>query len=393
MGNKKSVPDTSDPYKTLGVERGASPQEVRRRYTDMLLAYHPTRNKASSDQKVIQIREAYQAIVEGRATAVPEPEPVQVNLEGYTNEYFRGLGSEFYSTVGSLFELLCQGEPRANYPKFGERDTKNFDVFYSFFSKFRTQRTFSRNKAENKVLQKNFNQKVRKILDTIAQHDERLKVFVSEKPAAETYHVKEKRRRSKRTHTEFECARCRKGFRSGNQLVSHLRSKKHMESVMCTVDNYKEHIEKEIQDAMEATEGTKTAVFGSTEASEDSETRAIREREKSLEELYARMERAILYDQKDLPEESGPAKGSTEAGEGVEASARCLDRRRKKGCGAKKNAEKKYKNAGTFISGESVHFLTCAVCRATFESRNKLFVHLREHHRSKSDLAPHRPAQ
>lgn len=385
MGNKKSVPDTNDPYEILGVERGASPQEIRRRYTDMLLAYHPTRNKASSDQKVIQIREAYQAIVEGRAAAVPEPEPVRINLDAYTSAYFEGLGGEFYSTVEGLFELLCQGEPRANYPKFGGRDAKNFDVFYSFFSKFRTQRTFSRNKAENKALQKSFNQKVRKILDTIARHDERLKVFVSEKPAAETYYVKEKRKKSKRTHTEFECARCKRGFRSKNQLISHLRSKRHMESVMCAVDNYREYIEREIQNAMEAPERREAAASDSTETSESSETRAIREREKNLRELYARMERTSLHGHQDMPEESEPAKESTaaqstETGEKAVANAGRPDSRKEKGRGAKKSAEKKYKNAGTFISGESVHFLTCAICREAFESRNKLFVHLREHH-------------
>eukprot|EP00866_Antonospora_locustae_P002334 jgi/Antlo1/2334/318 len=97
------------------------------------------------------------------------------------------------------------------------------------------------------------------------------------------------------------------------------------------------------------------------------------------------MESATLHDHKDSPKEGEYEKDNI-AAENMETEKRAKEierrpgRKKEKRQGARKNAEKKYKNAGAFISGESVHFLTCAICRATFESRNKLFVHLREHH-------------
>eukprot|EP00866_Antonospora_locustae_P002335 jgi/Antlo1/2335/1957 len=137
---------------------------------------------------------------------------------------------------------------------------------------------------------------------------------------------------------------------------------------------------------MEAAEKRDAAVsFDSTKTSESSETETIREREKTIEELYRRMESATLHDHKDSPKEGEYEKDNI-AAENMETEKKAKEierrpgRKKEKRQGARKNAEKKYKNAGAFISGESVHFLTCAICRATFESRNKLFVHLREHH-------------
>lgn len=371
MGNKKSVPETSDPYEVLGVDRKATPQEIRRKYTEMLLKYHPTRNKNSSDLKVIQIKSAYQSIVENRAKAVPEA--VEIDLSGYTEDYFKGLRAEFYDTVANLFDMLCRGEPKASYPKFGSKDSKNFDAFYGFFRKFRTQRVMLQNKHENRVLQKDFNAQIRKIVEIIARHDRRLETVITEKPVFETYAVKEKKRRAKRTGLEFECKVCDKGFRTKNQAVCHLRSRKHEEKVMATETDYRSHIEKEIRDITDR-DVEKKRLDGAEEAlteSDEQQAKVIRENEKVLYDLYARVEKIDL--EVEHTRERVPAKREDAP------KPKKVRKTTKKG-DATKTRRKVKKSAPDFIQGESIHFLTCTTCKTVFESRNKLFLHLRGHH-------------
>ena len=384
MGNKRSEPKASDPYKVLGVDRGATPEQVRRRYTEMLLMYHPSRNKASSDARVIEIREAYECIVAGRS-GMPEPEP-QIDLERYTERYFESLEDDFYRTVESLFSELCKGEPRTSYPSFGTRETRNFDIFYGYFKKFRTQRSFSRDKAENKLLQREFSQKIRGIVDIIGRQDERLKTVIVEKSIPESYFAKERRRaRRPRRETEFECRLCAKGFRNRNQMLVHLKSRAHASRVAeqgGDVEAYVEEEVKRIEETGGSGEPKARAAQESAEDGEDQEVRRIRENEKVLEELYARignvrleagaddgMHGAEAADSTEAVKEPGEAPKETRAPKGTKAG-----KTRK----MRKTKARKHESVAVYV--ESVHFLTCAVCKERFESRNKLFRHLRDAH-------------
>lgn len=383
MGNNKSAPSLDDPYKMLGVDRSASKKEIRRKYTELLLQYHPTRNKSSSDEKVIQIKEAYRSIVENRPweTSVA----VQINLDAYTEDYFGGLGREFYSTVSNLFEMLCEKEPVANYPKFGDASSKNFESFYGFFRKFRTQRMLSRNKAENKALQKDFNTKIRKVVDFISRSDARLKTVISERSVSEDYAVKQKRKRNKRKDTEFKCLLCKKGFRSKNQALKHLESKRHLEKVASVAEDCESYIKKEMEALLMCAESSDEGEASASSSVEEPSERVIQENEKVLQALYEKVSQMSVEDHEDDPQDAVP----DESPETRPREAQSIERRtchkrpaneKKKGKPQRKTKKKMCEN---FVSNESVHFLTCAACKRKFESRNQLFVHLREEKHSK----------
>lgn len=389
MGNKSSAPSSEDPYKILGVDRSASKKEIRRKYTEMLLKYHPTRNKTSDDEKVIKIKEAYRSILENRVKDMQKVE--EINLDPYTEDYFRGLGRDFYTTVSHLFEMLCEQEPEASYPKFGNASSKNFESFYGFFKKFRTQRTLSRNKVENRAMQKTFNTKVRNIVGYIAKHDERLKTVISEKHISEDYAVKQKKRRAKRKDTEFVCNLCSKGFRSKNQALSHLKSKRHVEKVSSVVSDHEAYIKGEEADicAREDAQGQAGASTSSADAPEEPQERIIQENEKVLQELYAKVSRVrvAIEDAEDKEvaiafDENVKVAGKESPGTAKGVPVRKPPKSKKKG--ARQNLpRKKKRRSDNFVSNESVHFLTCVTCKKRFESRNKLFMHLREENHSK----------
>ena len=373
MGNKKSVPARDDPYAVLEVDRSASQKEIRRKYTEMLLKYHPTRNKSSSDSKVIEIRDAYRAIVENNEP--PAPEPVQINLDAYTESYIKGLGAEFYGTVSALFESLCEGEPKANYPRFGDANSKNFGSFYRFFRKFRTQRLLSGNKTENKFLQKEFSKKIKDIVEIIATHDERLKTVIHEKPISENYQVKHKKRLKKKRDTEFCCDACKKGFRSKNQMLVHLKSRKHMEKIMLTQEDYRSYIEKEIANvsALEECSQQKSIPGSPSSEREDQDSKAVEDNEKMLQDLYKKIEKTKLQSEDDIADAPHPEAHEERP---CNKPQRTVAKKSKKGKVIQRKTPKK-KNEN-FVPNESVHFLTCMRCKKKFESRNRLFVHLRE---------------
>jgi len=54
----------SNPYQTLGVSRGASAEEIRKRYRTLCLEYHPDRNPndSSAEEKFKEVSSAYQIL-------------------------------------------------------------------------------------------------------------------------------------------------------------------------------------------------------------------------------------------------------------------------------------------------------------------------------------------
>lgn len=63
---------SQNPYKVLGVEETASPEEIKKAYTDMVKKYHPDRFKEDymkelAEQKMKEVNEAYDAIQKGNA--------------------------------------------------------------------------------------------------------------------------------------------------------------------------------------------------------------------------------------------------------------------------------------------------------------------------------------
>ena len=61
---------SQNPYKVLGVEENATPEAIKKAYTDMVKKYHPDRYKEDymkelAEQKMKEINEAYDAIQKG----------------------------------------------------------------------------------------------------------------------------------------------------------------------------------------------------------------------------------------------------------------------------------------------------------------------------------------
>ncbi|KCZ74974.1 hypothetical protein H311_04055, partial [Anncaliia algerae PRA109] len=101
MGNKSSNIEAQDttPFDILEIEPGCSKEEIRKAYLSMLLKYHPTRNKDSSDQKVMEIKDAYEALISGDY----KPK-CRLDLSLYTEHYFIARREQFYDTVDNFIK-------------------------------------------------------------------------------------------------------------------------------------------------------------------------------------------------------------------------------------------------------------------------------------------------
>lgn len=56
-----------DYYKVLGLEKGASEDDIKKAYRKMALKYHPDKNKSpNAGEKFKQIAEAYEVLVSFR---------------------------------------------------------------------------------------------------------------------------------------------------------------------------------------------------------------------------------------------------------------------------------------------------------------------------------------
>jgi hypothetical protein len=63
---------TGDPYKTLGLKSGASPDEIRQAYRQLVKKYHPDRNPSpSAAAQFIEIQAAYEQLNSGQIATAP----------------------------------------------------------------------------------------------------------------------------------------------------------------------------------------------------------------------------------------------------------------------------------------------------------------------------------
>ena len=93
-----------DYYKTLGVDRNTQPDEIKKRYRQLALKYHPDRNPGNkeAEEKFKEAAEAYEVL--------SDPEKRQI-YDRYGHEGLRGTGfqgfagfEDIFSSFGDIFE-------------------------------------------------------------------------------------------------------------------------------------------------------------------------------------------------------------------------------------------------------------------------------------------------
>ncbi|KAF7683442.1 DnaJ like protein subfamily A member 4 [Astathelohania contejeani] len=232
MGSKQSSPQS--PYDILGVDPSDPPEVIKKQYTKLLMKYHPNLNPTTgSNDKVIELRNAYTSIM-----AQPKEDHIIdediLDLSLYTHEYLSSLDEdEFYRKINSLFRKIeyINNRTMTEYPRFGDRNSKTFYTFYNFYKKFKS-----------KAGCEDLSSDVRRIVEIVSKLDPRLnRTYQREE------RVKKKRERMKDINSELFCKFCLKEFKSGNQMINHLNSKKHFNKIKETEKNPKEYIEREIE--------------------------------------------------------------------------------------------------------------------------------------------------
>ena len=64
-GSMSANPESEDYYEVLGVQKGASDAEIKKKYYRQAKKYHPDKNRGNTDAeaKFKRVQEAYEAIV------------------------------------------------------------------------------------------------------------------------------------------------------------------------------------------------------------------------------------------------------------------------------------------------------------------------------------------
>ena len=75
-------PNLEKYYKVLGLDTNATLRQIKRRYRELALKYHPDRctDKKTAEKKFIKIVEAYEMIIKFRKE---DPEPEETVMENY----------------------------------------------------------------------------------------------------------------------------------------------------------------------------------------------------------------------------------------------------------------------------------------------------------------------
>lgn len=289
MGNKQSkVKRTS--HEVLGLPPTSTKQEVKDQYKRMILKAHPDAHRTHTSEASTEAAEIIAAY-----TSIMKSPPI---LELYTEALFK---TDLRKYADDFFERVSDYSG-TSAPKFSDPE---FERFYQIFTNFRTQKTLDTTEQE-------FCLKVRKIARMVRSLDKRT---CESAPVVERkVPIKVKEKKSK--IYPFNCGCCRKGFNSSNQLLDHLRSKKHLEKISEDVEDPREYVRKQISEI----------------AGEEAEQEAQDTVEEEMDENKTVVEQKA------------------------------------------NDVTKKY------FKQEPVVFRTCAKCKLVFSTRSQLFSHLKETH-------------
>jgi len=99
-----------DYYEVLGVERGATPEDLKKAFRKQALKYHPDRNKeADASDRFKEVNEAYQVLSDPKRKAQYD----QFGHEGVNGQAGRGFdGFEGFGGFGDIFDSFFTGSTR-----------------------------------------------------------------------------------------------------------------------------------------------------------------------------------------------------------------------------------------------------------------------------------------
>jgi len=100
-----------DYYKSLGIQKGATEDEIKKAYKKMALKYHPDKNKsAGAEDKFKEIAEAYEVLSDKKKRDVYD----QYGEEGLSGSFGSSMGNSNNSSSNYTFH----GDPRATFATF-----------------------------------------------------------------------------------------------------------------------------------------------------------------------------------------------------------------------------------------------------------------------------------
>jgi len=101
----------NDYYETLGVEKNASTDEIKKAFRTLALKYHPDRNSSNKEAegKFKEINEAYQVVSDPEKRARYDQYGSADGVGGFNSRDFQGRGFSDFGDFGDVFESFFGG--------------------------------------------------------------------------------------------------------------------------------------------------------------------------------------------------------------------------------------------------------------------------------------------
>lgn len=113
-----------DFYKILGIQKGASDEDIKKAYRKLALKYHPDKNKsAGAEERFKEIAEAYEVLSDKKKRDIYD----QFGEEGL---HGGGPGSAGGPEGGQSFSYEFHGDPRATFAQFFGQSSP-FDLIFT----------------------------------------------------------------------------------------------------------------------------------------------------------------------------------------------------------------------------------------------------------------------
>lgn len=107
-----------DYYKTLGIVKGATDDEIKKAYRKLALKFHPDKNKAAgSEERFKEIAEAYEVLSDKKKRDVYD-QFGEEGLKGGMPGSGGGGGGGMHTNGGPHFSYQYHGDPRATFAQF-----------------------------------------------------------------------------------------------------------------------------------------------------------------------------------------------------------------------------------------------------------------------------------